>query len=422
MKPKTSLFILLLSSLIFTSIPYFTHPYPLSWDVWYHIRIAEETTHGLVLWDYGSFGPEGRPHTYPPLFHIFMALSFEFVNLFYEFSMMELARILPLILNPLQILSIYFLLKKLFDERIALLASFLYILVPTEIVRGNLSTPQNLAQILIPLGFLGFTIENRRGLLVSILVGGALIMTHGLSAISYHFTLLTFSSFLSLKRRELFPLKKFMLLLFFSLAISSPFLYHLSRFGFVSKIPFGYAQKISLYPKRLGWILILLAFFGIFNLKNLKKKNLLIISMLFANFLLTLNHLFGLSLLPYRFVEFLPLPLSVLGAFTLNILSKKRYTSYLVILILLGTFPKAFELQREQIPQVTEEEFEAIRFLKDNSLEGIIVMSGWFNAPIIASISKRVPVKGAYESGSFTSFKRTADVDDFYNGKFEILK
>jgi len=46
--------------------------YPLSWDIWYHMRIVENFYNGFFTFDPVSFGPEGRIHTYPPLFHILL--------------------------------------------------------------------------------------------------------------------------------------------------------------------------------------------------------------------------------------------------------------------------------------------------------------------------------------------------------------
>ena len=46
--------------------------FPISWDVYYHIHMANlYMTNGLVFWDYSTVAPHGRLIMYPPLFHLF---------------------------------------------------------------------------------------------------------------------------------------------------------------------------------------------------------------------------------------------------------------------------------------------------------------------------------------------------------------
>ena len=48
--------------------------FPISWDVYYHIHMADlYMSNGLVFWDYLTVAPAGRLIMYPPLFHLFLA-------------------------------------------------------------------------------------------------------------------------------------------------------------------------------------------------------------------------------------------------------------------------------------------------------------------------------------------------------------
>jgi len=82
--------------------------YPLSWDIWYHMRIVENLSNGYFIFDPVSFGPEGRIHTYPPLFHILLVGLYKIINL-RGLSIMDAARIMPAILFPLSAISTFLL-------------------------------------------------------------------------------------------------------------------------------------------------------------------------------------------------------------------------------------------------------------------------------------------------------------------------
>lgn len=71
---KTALALVLVCGFLFCSIPLTAYEIPLSWEGFYHARIAQNFARGNY-YDSGSYGPEGRPQVYPPFFISFQPFS-----------------------------------------------------------------------------------------------------------------------------------------------------------------------------------------------------------------------------------------------------------------------------------------------------------------------------------------------------------
>ncbi|OED30262.1 hypothetical protein [Methanosphaera sp. WGK6] len=88
---KKLLLIPAIFSFIIASILIYKFTYPISWDVYYHIHMADlYMKQGLVFWDYETVAPIGRLIMYPPLFHLMLGLFSKLSGI----SLMNLTRIL----------------------------------------------------------------------------------------------------------------------------------------------------------------------------------------------------------------------------------------------------------------------------------------------------------------------------------------
>ncbi len=369
---------------------------PLSWDVWYHLRISRQFTEGHVLWDSGSFGPVGRPHTYPPLFHGFTALLYSITGV----SLETLARVLPSFLFAASILAFYILVKEVFNGSIALVSCLFASVSPILLDRGMSYTPEVLSFIFINLGLVFFWQGRWKP---AGLLGGMIVLTHGISSAAFFSVLLVYCliSYFALKENYW---KLFFQVCLLSFVISSFWIFR----SFTSHMPYGGVHTLSYYPQKLGWIQTLLALLGIpFLSKN--KKSLFILSYAVSLLLLSRNPVS----LPYRFVEVLAFPVCILAGIGFYHINMSKNAKYFFVIFLIA-FAQGYWYTEKYQPVISEEEKTAFVWLGKTSVEGYTVMSEWKTAPVLAYFSERATVKGAYEFGAFMLGERTKDTRLFY--------
>jgi 4-amino-4-deoxy-L-arabinose transferase-like glycosyltransferase len=403
MQPKylSLLFICLLSfTAIFQSS--LKHDLPLSWDVWYHLRISRQFSQGEFRWDSGSFGPEGRAHTYPPLFHSMTAVLHTLTHIELE----TLARIIPPFIYAFAILSFYILVKGIFGERTALLSCFFAAVSPLLLDRGLSYTPEALSFIFFNLGLYAFWKGKWKE---TGILGGMLFLTHGLTSTAFLFVIVFYTFWAFLILRENYWSRLF-------LTVSVSFLVSLGWLlqGIPTFVPRGFSYPLNLYPGKLGWIQMLFAFFGLIYLSK-DRKSVFVIS--FAGSLFLLSQ-FSLSL-PYRFTEFLIFPVCILAGLAANEISMKflhseKGSALTLMVLFLLSFAQGYWYVEKYSPVVTSEEIAAFRWINQSSVKGYTIMCEWRTAPILAYFSRRAPVKGAYQFGSSNLTERTEDTTLFY--------
>ncbi len=394
---KRYLSLLLILLLSFTlGLQGWKHDYPLSWDVWYHLTVSRQFSKGGFLWDAASFGPEGRPHTYPPLFHAVTAFLYVLTGV----DLVTLAKVLtPFIFSSI-VVSFYLLVKEVFDEKTALLSCLFASVSPVLLDRGITYTPETLSFVFINLGLFFFWKSQWK---VAGIFGGLLILTHGLSSVVF-FSFLFFYCLVSL-----FILKEnYLTVLFGTLAVSLLVSSFWILRSYPSFVPKGFAYPLTLYPEKLGWIQVLLAFLGLTYLSR-EKKSVFIIS--FAVPLLLLSQ-YSLSL-PYRFVEFIVFPISMLAGMFLSQSTHGLKAASLVFLFAISFAQGYWSVEKYQ-PVVTSEEVAAFSWLNLNSVKGYTVISEWKTSPILAFFSERTTVKGGYQFGAPMISERTEDTEKFY--------
>ncbi len=378
---------------------------PLSWDVWYHLRISRQFSQGEFLWDSGSFGPEGRPHTYPPLFHSMTAVLFRT-----GIPPETLGRGLPAFLFFISVYTLYILAREIFNESIALLSCFLASVSPILLDRGMSYTPEVLSFIFINLGLVAFWQGKWK---TAGFLGGLILLTHGISSVTFFSVLLCYCvfSFLLLKKNYW---KLFFQVLIISFLVSSFWIFR----AFTSHLPYGGMHVLSYYPQKLGWIQTVCAFLGLTCLSK-DKKTIFVLS--YAGTLLLLSR--NPVSLPYRFVEFLAFPVCILAGVGLYKLILSKKAKYLLIIFLIA-FAQGYWYTEKYQPVISEEEKTAFIWLNSTSVEGYTVISEWRTAPVLAYFSERTTVKGAYEFGAFMLGERTEDTKLFYTEypEYIILK
>jgi hypothetical protein len=368
---------------------------PLSWDVWYHVRISRQFSQGEFTWDSGSFGPEGRPHSYPPLFHVLTALFYRTTHIPLE----TLARVLPSFIFTASIYTLYMLVKEISTEKAALITCVFASVSPIILDRSMSYTPEALSFIFFNLGLLSFW---KGSSIRSGICGGLLLLTHGLSSVAFFSVLLTYTVVSFFVRKENMW-KRFLQALILAGAIASFWLLQ----SVPLHIPYGGVEPVRMYPQKLGWVQLICAFLGLTRLSK-DRKSIFILSCTGSLFLLSQNPVS----LPSRFIEFLAFPVCILAAQAVSSLSHKKMT-WLTLFFLLA-FAQGYLYTEQYTPVPTAEETTAYRWLSRNSVDGSTIMTEWKTAPVLAFFSERAPVKGAYQFGAPTLAERNEDTLLFY--------
>ncbi|MDY1591168.1 MAG: STT3 domain-containing protein [Methanofastidiosum sp.] len=401
-------------------------PYPLSWDIWYHIRIVENFSNGYFTFDPVSFGPGGRLHTYPPLFHILLLGLYKVLN-FGGLSLMDAARIMPAILFPLSAISTFILINKFYGKEVGLLSSFFVLVIPVSLDRGIIASPQSLALVLIPLGFLTYLLglKERKYLYASGILSSAVFYTHGLSFIVFFLSIILFTFLMYLVKREV-KIQNFFIFTLITIIISFPWITQLLMHGIASNIPYGGVFKLTFYPVKLGYITMALAIPGsVFLILRKREEDLMLISWGAIAFLLSRNYMTSLDLLPFRFIEFLACPIAFYSSFAIFEFAKeKRKEAILAAIIgimLISSFPAAEYVSKVK-PMIGEEEYSTFYYLNENSIQGnFTVASSWFTSPILGKVSELKTVEGGYASGSWDYIKRSQDIKALYSGNYSVI-
>lgn len=131
--------------------------FPIPPDGYYHLRVAQQIlkTGHIPLWNDWEFAPVGRPHLYPPLFHLILAAG----GWAYRGDLMAAYRaMLPLVL-VVSHLATWFLARWMFDSRRALASLLLVGADPLLAVIALCAPPSVLAgvfaTVMLPLFFAG---------------------------------------------------------------------------------------------------------------------------------------------------------------------------------------------------------------------------------------------------------------------------
>jgi hypothetical protein len=127
---------------------------PIPPDGYYHVMVARRIVEdrAIPLWDWWEFAPSGRPHLYPPFFHLLIALfSLPFGgDVFLGF------RVMTVLLLPAVLLGEWYFVRTLFGSRWALFAVLLTGWDPMFVLMALMGLPSILAGGLAAVAFARF--------------------------------------------------------------------------------------------------------------------------------------------------------------------------------------------------------------------------------------------------------------------------
>lgn len=204
--------------IVFTVGLFFVGP-PLILDDFYHMGVAQ-TIHmvGFVpTWDFWNFLPVGRPHLYPPLLHVFMALFMKFSGGDVFFA----TRVFKVITYPFLIFCFWYSARGFLGRKPALYSTMALASIYPMFVLSYVIMPASLVLALTCLLFLTFT---RKKFLYSIILMTVMLWLHISMSI---FTIVALLAFSLLRRKEGY-LKFFFKVFTASTLFYSPWLIHVA--------------------------------------------------------------------------------------------------------------------------------------------------------------------------------------------------
>lgn len=117
-------------------------------DVYYHLNVAREmirSGESLVENEFWLFAPEGMPNTYPPLFHLLIAL----ISFWDESNLHYTTLVWQVLAYPLLLLLFYYYIEKTYGEKTAVVALAFMATHFTFIRRFHEAVPETLESILL---------------------------------------------------------------------------------------------------------------------------------------------------------------------------------------------------------------------------------------------------------------------------------
>lgn len=377
---KIPIALILATAILLCTIPLQMYDIPLSWEGFYHVRIAENILQKQYLYDTGSFGPDGRIQVYPPVFHFFSALLMKFIN------PDTVVRWVPPFMLCAIIVVWYLFAAYYYKKSIALLSSLFLLTVPAFVDLGFLFSPQSFSLILIFAGFLFF----EKNPFITGILGGFILMTH-FTAAFYFFIVLLVWSFLTHNRAGLKVLG-------ISVGIASVYLiyfvYHFPAVEPVLGIP-----SLKYVISKTTLALPALALLGV-------RKDLCAAALSAGAVLAFVQ--------PTNFC-YIAFPLVLFSAFFVHDFFLHRKWAVIALLFIFWVLLIPSHQYVSKL-QPAASEYESFVWLNQNSVSGTIA-SGWYQAPIIAAVADRTPVLGF----SFPDENRVADMDQLYSGDTTLL-
>jgi peptidoglycan/xylan/chitin deacetylase (PgdA/CDA1 family) len=380
---KTALILVLMCGFLLSSIPLASYEIPLSWEGFYHARIAQNFAEGK-FYDTGSFGPDGRPSVYPPAFHAGSAFLMKILRVDGFF----LARWVPPFMFCALIVVWYYLISQVYQKSTAVLSSLFLLAIPAFLDLGFLFSPHSFALILI---FFAFIFVDRP--VISGVCGGIIIMTQFSCSIFFFLVLLLWSIMDSAKRKSILKITGLSLVI--ALPYIGYFLYNTPSLGPVLGNP-----GLKYFFMKTTFCMTACTLLGL-------RKDVFAVSLGVSGFTLSV-------LQPTNFC-FLAFPLALFSSFFVrDFFSKKKWSLIAFIFLFWLLFIPSQEYVSKLQPAASE--YESFVWLKENSVDCIIA-SGWYQAPIIAFVSERVPVLGF----GFPEENRLNDTRLLYEGDETLL-
>jgi len=264
--------------------------FPSFLDCYYHLCVVRGFEHaggwvGLSFWEYA---PSGRPHLYPPLFHILELTAYRS-----GFGLITVARIFECLIYPVFLYSSWKVVRSLFTKEVALF--FLLFLVSSYplylAVVSNI--PSTIALIFVLLAY--YFLETNRPV-ASILSIALSFYSHPLMPWIGWGAIFIYSLFVPRLRRI------GLWICFWSVFLASPMLYHEIKYFYFSR----FTRVLEFFCFEINPVAYILSFFGIASVINRKGRSIFFAVLIMVMFVLFFTNrdrfLSGPGLLPISFL------------------------------------------------------------------------------------------------------------------------
>jgi len=230
------------------------HKLPLFLDCYYHLSVMRGFADaggwvGVSFWDYAPFG---RPHLYPPLFHILELIVFKCGA-----SPILVAKIFDLAIYPLFLLCLWSVIRSIYSKETA----FFSLLLSVSSYPLYLSLVNNIPfTIALIFGFSSFYFIKRKRILSAILMLALSLYTHSLMSFLMVLTIMLYGFFLRDDR------KSCLWVIFWAILMASPLIFHQLKYvAFIHPL-----RVMEFYYAQINPCLYALAILGL--VIALKKK------------------------------------------------------------------------------------------------------------------------------------------------------
>ncbi len=316
MNDKKLLLVPAICSFFIAFILLYKYSFPISWDVYYHIHIAElYSSQGLVFRDILTAPPHGRTIMYPPLFHLFLVFLSNITNI----SIIGVTRLLQPVFSMFLVFAVSFSTYKLTDVKTGVVAGFLTMLCFVTFNRSLIATPATIAigffMISCVFFYLGFKDKNLYQIVISAILLGLICNLHMATAL-LTIGVLGLYSIIQLFRRKI-DIRFLIYFIIIATIISIPWwLYIYINLPMVfNSIPSTDIFIGDFFAKYYGFIPLVFTIIGFYSLfRNFSQKSLFLSIWIFSLLLLSQAYLINIDLVSTRVLEVVSYPLIIVAS------------------------------------------------------------------------------------------------------------
>ncbi len=319
---------------IMALIPTLTNQWPFSWDIFYHLHLAQVyTSQGLVFINPLLNPLNDNVINYPPLFHLLLAGG----GMLFNLNNFQVARALQPLVASFIILSTSLTAFKFYGKFTGVLAGII-IFSSVLISRIILPLPENLALIFLPLSiyfyYHSFQYKNYKFAILAGLIMGLMALIH--QAATFCLLVAVSSITLVLLIKNMFNPARFInlkgsLLNYLFYMISGvilaawwwiPAIYFTlstAQGGVSTALSSAVPMNIINYPGAFGYLLLFLSIIGGYGaLIKLRLKDIFIITWILSMLFLSQSYLVGVNVISYRVLVYILIPISIIAAYGLK--------------------------------------------------------------------------------------------------------
>ena len=304
-------------SLMIALLLLYKYSYPISWDVYYHIHMANlYMNNGLVFWDYSTVAPKGRLIMYPPLFHLLLG----FLSKIFGVETFKVALIAQPIFAFILVFTITFVAYKLSENnvKVALFTGIFSMLSFATFNRAVICTPATLAMasFMLCLFFYyeAFKMNDIKKILLSAIFFSLVCNLHMATAIITCGVLFLYTVYLILSRK--INWKYLVIYVILAFVLSTPWwMYVYINYGIVfNSIAGSYLRPDEFLIKYYGIIPFLFTILGYYVLyRDKSEKSIFLVIWSLSIILLSQVPLFGVDTVSIRIFEVSAYPLILIA-------------------------------------------------------------------------------------------------------------